>query len=187
MVAFATYQDLEKRLKRTFTEDEQEWITTLLDDASAHLRSVIGQEVFPTTTSTFRAYPSGRRVDLPQWPIVSVGGVERDSVAVDYTERHGYVLVDCDAPADVTFTWGYATAPAELTRLACVLVSQTLVTLESQLGLTAGGLSSAALDDFKLAWADAGEMSGMALTPHSEAAIRQQFGRGGVEVVDTRW
>ena len=188
MVAFATYPDLEKRLNRTFeTAEEQEWIDTLLEDASAHLRSVIGQEVYPVTTSTFVAYPSGRRVDLPQWPVVSVAAVERDSTAVSYMLRHGYLVVDGEEPVDVTFTWGYQTVPPELVRFACVLVSQTLVTLEQELGLTAGGLSSASIDDFKLAWANAGESSGMALTPHSETALRRQFGRGGVEVVDTRW
>lgn len=181
MVAFATYVDLEERLNRTFTVPERAWIDTLLNDASEYLRSVIGQLVFPVTQSTFKAFPSGGRIDLPQWPVVSV-----DAVDVAYTERHGYIVVGSDDPVNVTFTWGYATAPTELVRMACVLVSQTLIPLENQLGLTAGGLSSVALDDFKMAWADAGEQSGMSLTPHAERSLRSRFGRGGVEVVDTR-
>ncbi|MET0888389.1 MAG: hypothetical protein ABWX92_18285, partial [Mycetocola sp.] len=75
----------------------------------------------------------------------------------------------------------------ELARLACVLVSQTLLPLEAQLGLTAGGLSSVAIDDFKLAWADAGASSGMTLTEHAEKAIRKQFGQGDIGIVEARW
>jgi hypothetical protein len=48
-----------------------------------------------------------------------------------------------------------------------------------------GGLSSVALDDFKLAWADGGEGSGMTLTKHAEAAVRRQFGQGGITVTET--
>lgn len=186
MDAFATYQDLERKLKRTFTvPEESEWITELLEDASTYLRGVIGQDIYPVTTSTFTAYPSGGRVDLPQSPVVSVDTVvDEDGAAVDYMFRPGYIKVESDDPHDVTFTWGYATAPDELRRLTCVLVSQVLLPLENGLGLTAGGLSSVALDDFKLAWADAGAQSGMTLTSHAEAAVIRQFGRGETTSVE---
>lgn len=187
MVAFATADDLATRLNRVFTQEEEAWIDGLLADATAHLQSVIGQQVYPTTTSTFVAYPSGGRVDLPQWPVVEVVSVERDGATIEHKYRPGFVMVAGDEPCDVTFTWGYATVPAELKRLACVLVSSALLPLENQLGLTAGGLSSVAIDDFKLAWADAGEQSGMTLTEHAEKAIRQQFGQGGINVVETGW
>jgi len=66
-----------------------------------------------------------------------------------------------------------------------VLVSQTLITLEAQLGLTAGGLSSAQIDEFRLAWANAGEQSGMEIPPRLLASLRRQFGRGDVHVLET--
>lgn len=186
MVAFATAAELGTRLNRTFTSGaETDWIDGLLADASDHLRLVIGQQVYPQTTSEYVAYPSGGRVDLPQWPVIGIVSVERDSEAIDYTYRPGYITVDGDEACDVKFTWGYASIPPELKRLACVLVSQSLTTLEAQLGLTAGGLSSVALDDFKLAWADAGAQSGMVLTEHAEASIRRQFGQGDVQVLET--
>lgn len=188
MVAFATAAELGSRLNRTFTPGaETEWIDGLLADASDHLRKVIGQQVYPQTTSEYTAYPSGGRVDLPQWPVVEVVSVERDGMAIDYTYRPGFVMVNGDDPCDVTFTWGYSEVPNELVRLACVLVSSTLLPLEAQLGLTAGGLSSVAIDDFKLAWADAGAQSGMALTEHAEKAVRDQFGQGGVLVMESGW
>lgn len=188
MVAFATAAELGKRLNRTFEPGaETEWIDELLADASDYLRSVIGQEVYPVTTSTFVAYPSAGRVDLPQWPVVEVVTVTRDGVELGHTYRPGFIMVRGDSPCDVTFTWGYATVPNELKRLACVLVSSALLPLENQLGLTAGGLSSVAIDDFKMAWADAGERSGMSLTVHAEAAIRKQFGQGSIDVIETGW
>lgn len=186
MDAFATYTDLETRLQRTFTVGERTWITALLEDASAYLRGVIGYDIYPQTEVTYTDYPDGTRVDLPQVPIVTITAVERDAVEVDYDYRPGYIIVDNDLPVDITFTYGYEVAPPELVRLTCVLVSQALITLEQDLGLTAGGLSSVALDDFKLAWADAGASSGMVLPPIQEAAVRRQFGKGDAVVVTTR-
>ena len=184
--AFAVAADLGKMLNRTFAPGEEtDWIDELLANASTYLRGVIGQDVFPQTTSEFVAYPDGGRVDLPQYPIVSVDSVERDGVPVDFTYRPGYITLDSDDPADVTFTWGLTVAPDELKRLACVLVSQVMLPIEAGLGLTAGGLSSAALDDFKLAWADAGASSGMVLTPIAIASVQKQFGRGGSTVMET--
>lgn len=186
MDAFATYTDLELRLKRTFTPDEQTWIASLLEDASTYLRGVIGYDIYPQAVVTYTDYPDGGRIDLPQFPIIAITTVERDSVELDYEYRPGYILVDTDLPVDITFTYGYAAAPPELVRLTCVLVSQALITLENDLGLTAGGLSSVALDDFKLAWANAGASSGMVLPPIQEAAVRRQFGKGDLGVVGTR-
>lgn len=185
MEAFAAATDLATRLNRVFTAEEEAWIDELLADASAHLRSIIGQQVFPRQTVTYTAYPQAGREDLPQWPVVSVTSVTRESVPIDFEYRPGFILVSGDDPCEVTFTFGLTTAPDELKRLACVLVSSALLPLEQKLGLTAGGLSSVAIDDFKLAWADAGEQSGMALTKHAEASIRRQFGRGDVVMVET--
>jgi hypothetical protein len=115
-----------------------------------------------------------------------VGAVERDSVAVDYTYRPGYLTVDCDDPVDVTFTWGVATAPEILASLSAVLVSQAILAVETGSGLTFGGLSSIALDDFRAAFAEGGAASGMVLPEPQQKLIRRQFGRGDVHVVETR-
>lgn len=185
MTAFATHVELAALLKRTFTVPEQAWVTELLDAASSYLRGEIGQLVFPRTTSTYVAYPNGGREDLPQWPVVSVDAVERGGVDIEFTYRPGYIKVRGDDPCDVTFTWGFEDAPSELNRLACVLVSAALLPLEQGLGLSVGGLSSVALDDFKVAFADAGAAAGMVLPPIQLASIRRQFGRGDVTVVET--
>ncbi|MGW9587494.1 hypothetical protein [Microbacterium sp. NPDC055455] len=186
MEAFTNSDAVAARLNRTFTSAEDEWVTTLLVDASAYLRSVIGQDVYPVTTSTFTAWPDAGRVDLPQYPVVSVDAVERDDVAVEYTYRPGYVTVSCDDPVDVTFTWGVDTAPEILVSLSAVLVSQAIMSVETGTGLTFGGLSSIALDDFRAAFADGGASSGMVLPVPQQKLIRRQFGRGDVDVVETR-
>lgn len=186
MDAFATHEDLSALLKREFTDAEQEWMTTLLESASTYLRDdVIGQTVYPQATVEYTDYPTSGRVDLPQFPIVSIVSVERDGTAIDYTYRPGYITVTGDDPVDITYTYGYTEAPARLKDLTCVLVSSALVTLEAQLGLTAGGLSSVALDDFKLAWADAGEQSGMTLPEIQKTDLRRRYGRGGFELAET--
>jgi hypothetical protein len=184
--AFASSDDVAARLNRTFTSAEDEWVTTLLVDASAYLRAVIGQDVYPATQSTFTAWPDAGRVDLPQYPVVSVDAVERDSEAVEYTYRPGYITVDCDDPVDVTFTWGVDEAPPLLVSLSAVLVSQAITAVETTAGLTFGGLSSIALDDFRAAFANGGAESGMVLPAPQLALVRRQFGRGDVTVVETR-
>jgi len=189
--AFATYTQLGAALNRTFTAGEQTWVTSLLEDASTYLRDdVIGQQLFPQDSSTYRVWPDGGRVDIPQQPLISIDLVERDGdtlvLDTDYTQRDSTLTFTSDEPVDITFTYGYATAPASLTRWCMVLVSQALTSLEAGLGLTVGGLSSVALDDFKAAFADAGEMTGITLSDRNIGLIREQFSLRGSFVVTTR-
>lgn len=184
--AFATFQDLEKRLNRTFTVLEQAWITTLLEDASTYLREdVIGLQVFPQSTVTFSARPVNGEVALPQQPVVEVISVTSGGQATPFSVEDGVVFVsECDE-VTITFTFGYSEAPESLKRWACVLVSQALVPLELKLGLAVGGLSSIAIDDFRVAFADGGEATGMTLTERNAELIRAQY-RGTATVVGSR-
>lgn len=184
MTAFAEVADLEELLKTTYVGDDRTQVEALLDAASDHLRFVIGQDVFPVTTSTYTAYPTFGREDLPQWPVVSVDAVERDSVAVDFKYRPGFILVGSDDPVDVTFTWGFQTVPGELKRLCLVLAAQALQMFEVTGGLSGGGLSSLSIDDFRAAFANGGETTGISLTKHAERSIRNTFGRGDVGIVE---
>lgn len=175
MDAFATVEDLETRLNRSFTDAQRPQIEALLADASTYLRDTIGQQVFPQATATFKAWPENGWVDLPQQP-ATVTAVTRNGSAVAFVEQPGAVTVDGDAPVMVTFAYGYATAPEGLTRWACVLVSQTLTTVEMNLGLSAGGLSSVGIDDFRAAFADGGASTGMSLTDANADRLRAQYG-----------
>lgn len=184
MTAFAEVEDLEVLLKTTYVGEDRDQIEALLDAASGHLRFVIGQDVYPATTSTYTAYPTFGREDLPQWPVVEVLSVERDGKPVEYTYRPGFIMVRSDEPVDVTFTWGLSEVPVELKRLTLVLAAQALQMFETTGALTAGGLSSLGIDDFRASFADGGSETGITLTSHAEKSIRRQFGRGDIIVTE---
>lgn len=189
MVAFATADDLALRMQRTFTGPEEAWVTALLEDAAGLMRGVMRQQVYPAVEAEYIAYPLGGRVDLPQAFIRSIDSVVQDGTELildtDYTRFEDSLLIGCDLPVTLTVTYGLDDAPADLLALNCVIVSSAMLTVEAGTGLTAGGLSSVALDDFKAAWADAGEQSGLTMTPFAEKYLREQYGITGW-VVNTR-
>jgi hypothetical protein len=185
MTAFASASDLEARLGRTFSSPEEEQVTVLLEDAAALMRGVMRNQVYPATQATYVAYPSGGRVDLPQDFVVSVDAVEREGVEIEYTRREDSVIVDCDEAVDITFTYGLDAAPADLVGINCAIVSNALLTTGAGLGLTAGGLSSVAIDDFRAAFADGGSSAGMTITPHLREYLVSRYGRAAW-VVDTK-
>lgn len=188
MEAFATAEQFGGRLKRVFAPGaEEDWITQLLEDASTYLRDDVlgGQVIYPrgTATATLRPNLSGW-VDLPQRPVVSVAAVVRDASPVEFVLEDDSIRVAGRAPVTVTFTYGLDSAPDALVRWACVLVSQVLVPLELKLGLTVGGLSSVQIDDFRAAFADAGEFTGIALSDRNIRALRNQWGTGSLHIVE---
>ena len=115
---------------------------------------------------------------------MSVDAVERDGVPVEFRYRPGFILVSSDDPVDVTFTWGFDVVPGELKRLTTVLAAQALQMFEVTGALSGGGLSSLSIDDFRAAFANGGETTGISLTKHAERSIRNTFGRGDVGIVE---
>lgn len=184
MTAFATSDDLALRLNRTFTTEEELWVTALLDDAAEFMRGVMGSQVYPSSQSTYVAYPVGGRVALPQGFVRSVDAVERDGEALEYVRRQDTLFVDCNEPVDVTFTYGLDTAPNDLISINCALVSQMMLTVSAGLGLTGAGLSSIAIDDFKAAFADGGASTGLSMTDHTRDYLIGRYGTSAW-VVDT--
>lgn len=183
MDAFATTDQLGDLLGREFVGDEAGHASALLEAASDHIRAVVGQDIFPQRQVTFKAWPDAEgRVPLPQQPVVEVsevtGGFDFDGEAVTAHRRSG--------PVDVTFTYGYATPPPVLVSMTCVLAAQAFKMLELGVGLNAGGLSSVAIDDFRAAFADGGDHTGLTLTARNEALLRERFGSGDVHVVRLR-
>ena len=188
MDAFATADDLAGLLNRDFTNEEAAWVTTLLEAASTYLREdVIGQQVYPQATATFKAWPeSTGDVVLPQQPVIDVTQVTVDGEPIDFRLVDERVEVGTLKQVAVTFTYGYETPPEGLKRWTCVLASQALQLLENQLGMSVGGLSSVAIDDFKVAFANAGEDTGITLSDRNIELIRRRYSRGDVHVVGSR-
>jgi hypothetical protein len=180
--AFATPTDLAVRMKRTFTADEQSWVETLLEDAAAFMRGVMRNQVYPTRQSTYVAYPIGGWVRLPQSHIVSVDTVtsNRTGAALTWEQEQDSIRpILCDGPVTITFTYGLTVPPADLVNINCALVSQQMLTVESGLGLNAGGLSSAGIDDYKIAFADGGKGSGLSMTDETRDYLEQTYGTTG--------
>jgi len=189
MDAFATAAQLATAMQRTFTTEEQTWVTSLLEQAAGIMRGVMHSQVYPSSQSTYRAYPVGRRVALPQGFIQSIDAVELAGVTLvedtDYTRFEDTIILGCNDPVDITVTSGLDTAPDDLVGINCALVSGPIMTVEAGIGLNAGGLSSVALDDFKAAWADGGAESGMNPTPFTIAYLQSAYGTTGW-VVNTK-
>lgn len=178
MAAFATYQDLETRLGRVFSASERLWVTELLEDSAEYMRGIIGEQVYPSAQITFEAWPDAGWVDLPASAIQSIDSVSRDGGVVAWTRRQNRIHVGCSDFVTITLTVGLASAPRDLVALNCAMVSSQLMLVEAGLGLQVGGLSSVALDDFKVAFADAGEQTGMTLPAIQREYLRNRYGSG---------
>ncbi|KUF07186.1 hypothetical protein [Leucobacter sp. G161] len=181
MTAFASADDVATAMKRTFTVEEKEWIDTLLEQSADAMRGMMnGQWVFPKRQSTFTAYPIAGRVNLPQGYVKSVDAVTRAGASISWSRFEDQVLVKSDSPCEVTFTYGLATCPPVLVGLNVVMVSSAITLVENDLGLSVGGLSSVALDDFRIAFADGGDKTGHLVLPHiQQQMLQQRFGQTG--------
>jgi hypothetical protein len=179
--AFATSADLALRMKRTFDSADEAWVTSLLEGAASFMRGVMRNQVYPARQSTYLAYPVGGWVRLPQSHIVSVDSVtaQRTGLAVDWEQEQDSIHVHCDGPVTVTFTYGLTVPPDDLVNINCALVSQQMLTVEAGLGLNAGGISSASIDDYKIAFADGGKGSGLSMTDYTRKYLEDTYGTTG--------
>lgn len=162
MVAFAQSSDLETRLGVTFTSGQVAQADQLLEDASEHLRSIIGQSVYPAVTVSFDVWvtPGERDVPVPFVPVASITSVTINSVVVQASLVDGRILLAlpavppsaglyCDPVAvTVVAVVGVPTVPVELVSWTCVLASQVLSTIEELGGLGSGEVTSLKIDDY---------------------------------------
>lgn len=178
MEAFATFSDLATRLQRDFTPAEQGWVTALLQDAADFMRGVMRNQVYPSQQSTYIAYPTAGWVRLPQSYVRSVDTVTQNSLPVLWVRSEDSIRVatNCNDPLTVTFTYGLGTPPSDLVGINCALAAQMMLTIEAGIGLTAGGLSSIAIDDYKAAFADGGIGTGLSLTPATKQYLEDHYG-----------
>lgn len=177
MTGFATVDDVATTLRRVFNSWEEEWVKSLLAQAAGHLRSIIGQHVYPPRTLTYTDYPVSGRVNLPQSHIQTIDSVTADGIPVPFTRFEDSLTGISAREVEVTFTHGAVEAPEDLKGINIAMVSSAITLAENDLGLNVGGLSSIALDDFKIAFADGGAHSGhMTLPEHTQNIIRAAHG-----------
>lgn len=184
MEAFATADELGKLLNRTFSDEEKPHITALLESASTYLRSdVIGAQIWPPRSITFRGWPDSGCVPIPTRFVQAVTAVTTlDGTPVPFQYRDDLIVRGLRADTvEITYLDGLGraddrdTIPAGLTRWNLVLVSEVLVTIAQNLGLGAGGISSLSIDDFRMAFADGGDAAGMQLSQRNIDLIRSQY------------
>lgn len=146
----ATPDDVEDRLGRDLSTDEQRRTSALLVDASAVVRAYVRRD-FTLAESTVRLRPRGNKVLLPQRPVVQVLSV-RSVLGFGPTEfstplpawshvaGHELYLLDrtliVNAPTldagdenlwvEVTYTHGYETIPEDIISVVANLVVRNL-------------------------------------------------------------
>ena len=179
MAAFATVSDLQTRTRVTYAGADIAWVQSILDDASAHLRDILGWQVFPAAQVTYTTKVwAGIFNRLPIQPVKSIDSISIPLTVMTYDAYDGGFESDTNGIATVTFTAGYATAPPSLISWCCVLAAQVIDAV-SKLGMLGnGGLSSISVDDFKLVWSQSAEngLGGYTLPDRVVAQLRAAYG-----------
>ena len=180
MTGFATASDVAGALKRTFTPAEETWVEGLLEQSAEYLRSVIGQHIYPPIESTFTAYPVNGCVELPQSYVQEVVSVTVGGTSVPFTRFEDTLERIPFGEVEITFRYGAAEPPADLVGVNIAMVSSAITLVEAELGVSLGGLSSLALDDFRIAFADGGDKTGHMVLPEiTQENLRASYGASG--------
>lgn len=179
MARFAEVTDLQARTKVVYAGADIAWVQALLDDASAHLRDILGWQVFPAVQMTYTTKVwAGTFNRLPVQPVKSLDSVVIPGAFITTDVYDGGFEVDTNGIATVTFTAGYALPPDALKSWCCVLAGQAIDAVTKLGMLSNGGLSSIAVDDFKLVWSQSDEngLGGYTLPARVVARLRETYG-----------
>lgn len=189
----ATSDDVEFRLGRSFTDDEQRRVDPLLVDASAAVRRVSTQQFTPGTSTAVRL-TVGRagRVRLPQRPVTDVTAVTTITAQpVSYTQVGNELRLDLDplnaweiepfrcGVSEVLVTYEHGgTVPADIVGVVCAMTLRGLGTNPT----TPAGIAQESIDGYSytsgggVAVASAAAAGGMGMLP-SEVAICEAYRR----------
>lgn len=178
-MAFATYQDLEDRLRVTFDAAEQVQATALLDAATALVKAAAGQQIDQVNNDTVTLYGTGTGVLLlPEIPVTAVSTVvDWDGSTLtfdtDYRWTTQGVLIRLTAATwragghiiTVTYTHGYASTPADLQAVTVEAAARAWST-------PAGAVKAETIGSYSVTY-DTGSTatSGLALTDAERMAV----------------
>lgn len=127
-MALATIADVEARLGRELTVEEQAKATAWLDDASALFVNRARQQ-FEVGESIVRLFPKDGVVRLEQRPAISIISVEDiNGAPVDYTFDGFQCLFDVwtNLPVVVNYEHGSATIPDDVVAVVAGMVARTM-------------------------------------------------------------
>ena len=154
MAALATVTQLSQRLSTDITDHDR--AATLLDDASAVVRSYTGQD-FTQATTTDRVQIKRGWVRLPQRPVTAVSAVEdtnnntllfewlngdRVQIQPNLNEFSHVPWQGGIKWVDVTYTHGYATVPDDIVAVVCQIAGRAYGTSPDASALSSEGLGS---------------------------------------------
>lgn len=185
---FATAAEVASAMKRTFNPEETLWVEERIEAATEYMRSNMGGvHIAPTTTSTEAVFPVSGQVELSQPYVRSIDAVTYQGAPIAYTRYQDTIRVtDYRATElEITYTHGLDKVPADLRDICIALVAGQVENMENDLGISVGGLSSIALDDFKVGFADGGDKTGLYLSEHHIAYLQRKYGRT-MWVMETR-
>lgn len=168
--SLATADDLQARLGRDLTPDEEARATALLADASARVRAYAGQDFAPSAETTIVLRAAGGRIRLPQRPVTAVTTVKAvaglpglsDLPMLDWSwDGINEVILGTNAliinlpegwwdeddyayPGTyrVTYTAGYDEVPADVVAVVCGMVLRTLTAPTMMGGVTGETIGS---------------------------------------------
>lgn len=130
-MALASSDDLEGRGVDVSDADR---IDALLDDASAAVIGYTGQ-TFARAQRTVDVWPTNGFFDLRGKDIASVSAVDADAntIAVEQVGRYRW-YAGTNRRLTVTFTEGWAIAPADIVAVVCSIVARAASVAPTQLG-----------------------------------------------------
>lgn len=192
MQPLATRVDL---ANRGISASSEALADALLEAVSAAIRDAAGSPITQETSTVTMWTEPARRIELPARPVISVASVSVDGEPVaDWTLRGSALWrsepwqARSEPPRElvVTFTHGYATVPADIVQLACVLVAAGLAAADGD-GFGANrGKTYTSIDDYREGFATGSTevVDPTEIPERTRLALRRRFGRLSSAVVD---
>lgn len=157
MPPFATAQDVATILQRDLTAADTATVETLLDYATAVVKTETGQQ-FQTATSTITVRPRRGKIRLPQRPVTTVVSVEdTNGVAVHYqfdgvgTITSSPILIANgpdepyplpNIPLTIEYTHGYAAVPDDVKAVVVQMVGRAFGITPDKTGVSQESIGS---------------------------------------------
>jgi hypothetical protein len=205
VTALATKADLVARLGRDVSCEEDARLEALLADASALVRAYTGQDFAETSDAEATLRAQGGMVRLPQRPVtavasvVAIGGAGIPDLTLTDWWWDGLDLVRIGAGEYVinlpeqwwdsedgypgtfriTYSYGYATAPADVVAVVCGMVLRTLTAPTA-----VGGVTSETIGPYSYRLESAGVGTAVSLGDMERKALARY--RRTVGMISTR-
>lgn len=161
-------------------------VESLLESVSAEVRDAAGSPISRVTATITLTGSREQYLPLPVKPVTEVAAVELDGLPVTDWKlvdgrlwRAGGWSFYAPTLINVTLTYGYATVPADIVRLVCMMVAAGVYASEDGFN-SSRGLTYESVDDSRVGYAtgDAEVVDVAGLPERTRAMLRERFGGG---------